>query len=80
MPVKQIQEQGQSRHTMERARMNNATPSIKELSPEVVEHLPKLYQDFFKIEQEARRRVNAILSDIEDGKVTVEQVKADWGI
>jgi Ca2+-binding EF-hand superfamily protein len=53
---------------------------LSDLDAETVQHLPKSFQLMVEIEKQAQEKVNAILRDVAEGKITLEEVKRLRGI
>lgn len=48
--------------------------------PELIAHMPESFQMMIQIQQEAEAEFKAIVSDIESGKTTLEEVKRARGL
>ena len=62
--------------------MNNNIDSFNsiQIDAESRKHMPKSLQLMLEIEERAQKKFNQILSDIQDGKTTLEEVKKQRGL
>ncbi len=60
--------------------MSAEIPQFQEIDPEILSRMPKSFQLFYEIQQEAVAEVKQILEDVEAGKTTLEEEKRKRGI